>query len=64
VIHRDLKPANVMIDEQDAIRITDFGLARGLEPGQTLTDTHLGLGTAAYLPPRAADRRATRADLG
>lgn len=30
VIHRDLKPENILIDSDCSIKITDFGMARGL----------------------------------
>lgn len=54
VLHRDLKPANVLIDEQDHVVITDFGLAKleGHESG--LTATGAALGTPSYMSPEQA----------
>lgn len=32
VLHRDLKPANVLVDENCAVKLCDFGLARSIAP--------------------------------
>jgi serine/threonine protein kinase/F0F1-type ATP synthase assembly protein I len=57
VLHRDLKPSNILIDSSDAVRITDFGLAKRTEGGSELTGTGQVLGTPSYMPPEQAGAR-------
>ncbi|MBE7499340.1 MAG: protein kinase [Verrucomicrobiales bacterium] len=51
VLHRDLKPSNLLLDADDRIRITDFGLARPITGGSELTRSGQVLGTLAYVAP-------------
>ena len=50
VIHRDLKPANIMVGEDDAPVLLDFGLARASTEA-TLTLSGDVFGTPAYMSP-------------
>jgi serine/threonine-protein kinase len=59
IIHRDIKPANVMIDDADAVKVLDFGIARAAG-GTSLTQTAMVLGSAPYLAPEVT--RGERAD--
>jgi HEAT repeat protein len=52
VIHRDLKPNNVMINEDNLLKIVDFGIAAASQSSDTkLTKTGLLVGTPTYMSP-------------
>ena len=52
ILHRDLKPHNILIDEAGDPHVTDFGLARRLEPSATHgSSAGALLGTPAYMAP-------------
>ncbi|OMC17481.1 serine/threonine protein kinase [Mycolicibacter heraklionensis] len=55
IIHRDVKPANIMIDEHNAVKVMDFGIARAVaDAGNSVTQTAAVIGTAQYLSPEQA----------
>ncbi len=52
IIHRDIKPNNIMVLENDAVKVVDFGLARILaDDGQRLTQTGMLVGSSYYMSP-------------
>jgi serine/threonine protein kinase len=66
VAHRDLKPENIMVDDSDAIKIIDFGIATSAR-SRRLTFANLSqtMGTPDYISPEQVKgkRGDARSDL-
>ena len=51
VVHRDMKPQNIMLDKDDHVFVSDFGLAKSIESEGGMTMTGELLGTPRYMAP-------------
>ncbi|NDJ85239.1 MAG: protein kinase [Chloroflexi bacterium] len=68
MIHRDVKPANLMLDEDERVVLTDFGIAKIVTGGQFTASGGM-VGTPAYMAPEqglgeAGDERSDIYSLG
>jgi serine/threonine protein kinase/CheY-like chemotaxis protein len=65
VVHRDIKPSNLLLDENQQVKIVDFGLASAEKFNSEITAAHEFLGTPTFMAPEQAQSSAVdqRADI-
>ena len=54
ILHRDIKPSNILLMPDGSVYLTDFGLARMAEAGESTLSRDMMLGTPQYVAPEQA----------
>ncbi len=69
IVHRDIKPANIMLNSNDEVKVTDFGIAKMMDSTGEGTMIGAVIGTPLYMSPEQVqghpvDNRADIYSLG
>jgi len=51
IVHRDIKPSNVLVNDEGQAYLMDFGIAKALRTGRSMTQVNSRLGTPDYMSP-------------
>ncbi|MDZ4769453.1 MAG: protein kinase [Chloroflexota bacterium] len=54
ILHRDIKPSNILLDKASTPYLSDFGLARIAQLGESTLSQDVVLGTPQYISPEQA----------
>lgn len=58
VLHRDIKPSNILLTAGGGVYLTDFGLARLAQAGESTMSQDMIMGTPQYISPEQAKGQA------
>jgi serine/threonine protein kinase len=59
VLHRDIKPSNILLGADGGVYLSDFGLARIAQAGESTVSRDMLMGTPQYISPEQARGDAT-----
>jgi TonB family protein len=55
IVHRDVKPENLFLEEEGRVLLSDLGIAKGSDSGNSVTLAGVVIGTPAYMSPEQID---------